>query len=142
MVVLGTGELMHSRRVQWGFRTMVGGLWYKRGLLLGPARCPGVGEVGDWDAWEYCEGGDRSVPEYFDGGEGSVPVLGDGGEGFLDGATDRLAKKGRESAGTGERYHSGGYGHGSVFGVISESGIGGPVSQSDGGPHPPWGSVS
>jgi hypothetical protein len=142
MVVLGTGELMHSRRVRQGFRTMVGGLWYKRGLLLGPARCPGVGEVGDWDAWEYCESGDRSVPEYFDGGEGSVPVLGDGGEGFLNGATDRLTKKGRELAGTGERYRSGGYGHGSVFGVISESGVGRPVSQSDGGPHPPWGSVS
>jgi len=137
MVVLGTGELMHSRRVWQGFQTMVGGLWYKRGLLLGPARCPGAGEIGDWDAWEYCEGGDGSVPVYFDGGEGSVPVLGDGGDGFLDGAIDGLAEKGREPEGTGERYHSRGYGHGSVFGVISESGIGGPINQSDGGPHPP-----
>jgi hypothetical protein len=77
------------------------------------------------------------VPEYFDGGEGSVPVLGDGGEGFLDGAIDGLAEKGREPEGTGESYRSGGYGQGSVFGVISESGIGGPVDQFDGGPNPP-----
>ena len=94
------------------------------------------------DAWEYCEDGDGSVPEYFDGGEGSVPVLGDGGDGFLDGAIDGLAEKGRELAGTGERYRSRGYGQGSIFGVISESGIGGPVDQSDGGPHGPWGSMS
>ena len=98
-----------------------------------------MGEIGDLDAWEYCKGGDRSVPEYFDRGEGSVSVLGDGGNGFLDGAIDRLAEKGREPEETGERYHSGGYGQGSIFGIISESGIGGPVDQSDGGPHGPWG---
>jgi hypothetical protein len=79
------------------------------------------------------------VSEYFDGGKGLVPVLGDGGDGFLDGAIDGLAENGREPEGTGERYRSGGYGQGSVFGVTSESGIGGPVDQSDGGPHPPWG---
>jgi hypothetical protein len=116
---------------------MVGGLRYKRGLLLGLARCPGAGETGDWDAWEYCEGGDGLVPEYFDRGKGSVPIFGNGGEGFLDGAIDGLAEKGRELEGTGERYRSRGYGQGSVFGIISESGIGGSVSQSDGGPHPP-----
>jgi len=82
---------------------MVGGLWYKRGLLLGPARCPGVGEIGDWDAWEYCQGGDRSVPKYFDRGKGSVPVLGNSGEGFLNGATNGLAEKGREPEGTRKR---------------------------------------
>ena len=71
---------------------MVGGLWYKRGLLLSPARCPWVGEIGDWDTWEYCEGGNGSVPKYFDRGEGSVPVLGDGGDRFLDGAIDGLAE--------------------------------------------------
>ena len=98
--------------------------------------------MGDWDTWEYCEGGDRLVPKYFDGGEGSVPVLGDSGDGFLDGATDGLAEKGRELEGTRERYRSGGYGHGSVFGVISESGVAGPVGQSERGPHPPWGSTS
>jgi hypothetical protein len=98
-----------------------------------------VGEIGDSDTWEYCKGGDRSVPEYFDGGEGSVFVLGNGGEGFLDGAIDGLAEKGRKPEGTGERYRSGGYGQGSIFGVISESGIGGPVDQSDVGSHPPQG---
>ena len=77
------------------------------------------------------------MPESFDGGEGSVLVLVDGGDGFLDGAIDGLAEKGRELEGTGERYRSGGHGHGSVFGVISESGIGGSVGQPDGGPHPP-----
>jgi hypothetical protein len=81
------------------------------------------------------------VPEYFDGGEGSVPVLGDGSDRFLNGAIDGLAEKGREPEGTGERYHSRGYGQGSVLGVISESGVGRQVSQSDGGPHPPWGSI-
>ena len=142
MVVLGTGELMRLRRVRQGFQTMVGGLWYERGLLLGPARCPGAGEIGDWDAWEYCEGGDRSVPEYFDGGEGLVPVFGDSGKGFLDGAIDRLAEKGREPEGTGERYCSGGYGHGSAFGIISKSRISGIPGQLDRGPNPPWGSSS
>ena len=82
------------------------------------------------------------MPEYFDGDEGSVPILGDGGKGFLNRATDGLAEKGREPEGTGERYHSRGCGHGTMFGVISESSIGGPVSQSDGGPHPPWGLMS
>ena len=82
------------------------------------------------------------MPKYFDGGEGSVPVLGNSGEGFLDGAIDEFAEKGREPKGTGERYCSGGYGQALVFGVISESSVGGPLSQSDGGPHPPWGSMS
>ena len=50
MVVLGTGELMCLRSVRWGFQTMVGGLWYKRVLLLGPARCPRAEKIGDWDA--------------------------------------------------------------------------------------------
>jgi hypothetical protein len=115
---------------------MVGGQWYKRVLLLGLARCPRVGEIGNWGIWEYCEGGDGLVPKYAEGGEGLEPILGDGGNGFLDGAIDGLAENGRELAETRERYHSGGYGQGSVFGMISESGIGGPVDQSDGGPNP------
>jgi hypothetical protein len=70
-----------------------------------------------------------------------VPILSNGSDGFLDRAIDRLAENGREPEGTGERYCSGRYSHGSVFGIISESGIGRPVSQSDGGSYPPWGLV-
>ncbi len=63
-MVLGAGSLMRSRRVRHeGWITMGGGLEYKRGLQLGPARCPRVGEVGDSDAYEYADGGDRLVPE-------------------------------------------------------------------------------
>jgi hypothetical protein len=55
--------------------------------------------MGDWDTWEYCEGGDRLVPKYFDGGEGSVPVLGDSGDGFLMEPLTGLLRKGGNQKG-------------------------------------------